>query len=366
MLQRERPVRPVYCIHPSTYTDTAKSFVDAFPGRVLYAVKANDHPEVIRSLHKGGITHFDCASVAEIEAVASACDDVTCYFMVPTRLRGAAAEAQQRFGVRHFLLDHETGIQPLVDEIDAQSSIIFARMAVSHSTAKQDLSSKFGAPPEDIPALLSAIAAAGAEPAVAFNVGSSVTSPKAYRHALELLTETLSAVPFKVRLVDIGGGFPQRYPGFAVPPLDEFMDTIRDVATALPLAENGELLAEPGRSLAAPGLSAVVEVLLRKGDRLYLNDGMYGIFWELRFNAHDRYPVRCFRGSELLEGGHQSFQLYGPTCDSTDVLPGRVDLPADIRPGDYLEFGCIGAYSLSGRTAFNGHYSDRIVTIMKR
>ena len=90
-----------------------------------------------------------------------------------------------------------------------------------------------------------------------------------------------------------------------MPPLEEFIAAIRDVAEVLPLAENGE----------------------------------------------------------LLQGDGRSFQLYGPTCDATDVLPGRIELPADIQPGDYLEFGCIGAYSLSGRTTFNGHYSDRIVTL---
>ena len=46
-----------------------------------------------------------------------------------------------------------------------------------------------------------------------------------------------------------------------------------------------------------------------------------------------------------------------------DTLPGLVQLPADTRPGDYLEFGNIGAYSLTGRTDYNGFYSDRIVTI---
>jgi len=56
-------------------------------------------------------------------------------------------------------------------------------------------------------------------------------------------------------------------------------------------------------------------------------------------------------------------QGNGPTCDSTDTLPGPVPLPADIRAGDYLEFGNIGAYSISGRTDYNGYYSDRIVTI---
>jgi ornithine decarboxylase len=45
------------------------------------------------------------------------------------------------------------------------------------------------------------------------------------------------------------------------------------------------------------------------------------------------------------------------------VLPGAVPLPETIDRGDYIEFGEIGAYSLSGRTDFNGFYSDRIVSI---
>jgi ornithine decarboxylase len=106
-----------------------------------------------------------------------------------------------------------------------------------------------------------------------------------------------------------------------------------------------------------------VEVLLRKGDRLYINDGMYGVFWELRFKAHKRFAVRAYRDGRLLTGDEAAFNLYGPTCDASDVLPGEVGLPADIRAGDHLEFGQIGAYSLSGRTRFNGHYSEHIVRI---
>jgi len=106
-----------------------------------------------------------------------------------------------------------------------------------------------------------------------------------------------------------------------------------------------------------------VEILLRKEHRLYLNDGMYGIFWELRFKAQLEYPVRVYRNGEILAGPKSKFTLYGPTCDASDVLSGAVDLPMGIQPGDYLEFGNIGAYSLSGRTRFNGHYSERLVEI---
>ncbi len=363
MLRARRPVSPVYCIYPHVYRETAREFVSGFPGRVLYAVKANDHPGVIALLHEGGITHFDCASVPEIERVREACDEATPYFMVPVRLRGAARDAQNRLNVRHFMVDHLSGIEPLANEIDMRRAVVFARMAAHHESAMQDLSAKFGAPPEEMPVILQAIRDAGAEPALAFNVGSGVTSVDAYSYAIELAESVLRKLPFSVRLIDIGGGYPKSYPGFVVPPLQEYFDRIRDAAARLPLADNGEVMGEPGRALAGPGLSAVVEVLLRKNGRLYLNDGMYGIFWELRFRGHDRYPVRAYRDGEAMTGATQMFKLFGPTCDGTDVMPGEVELPADVRPGDYLEFGAIGAYSLAGRTSFNGHYSDDIVTI---
>jgi ornithine decarboxylase len=363
MLQSSRPTAPVYCIYPDVYRETARAFVDGFPGRVLYAVKANDHPAVIRLINEAGVTHFDCASVPEIERVRSVCPDAIACFMVPVRLRGAAREAQDKYAVRHFMVDHPSGLALLAGEIDMQRAVVFARMAAHHHSAMQDLSTKFGAAPGDVPALLQRIAAGGAEPALAFNVGSAVTDPEAYSQAMELAAGALRKLPFRVRLLDIGGGFPKSYPGFDVLPLADYFARIRTAASMLPLADNGEIMGEPGRALAAPGLSAVVEVLLRKNDRLYINDGMYGIFWELRFRGHDRYPVRAFRDGEELRGGPRPFKLFGPTCDGTDVLPGQVELPDDMRPGDYLEFGNIGAYSLSGRTRFNGHFSDHIVTI---
>ena len=230
----------------------------------------------------------------------------------------------------------------------------------------EDLSIRFGAPPEEMPLLLQSIRDSGAEPALAFNVGSSVTDPEAYRYAISIARSVLEQLPFRLRLIDVGGGYPKSYPGFIVPQLEEYFRAVAESVATLPLADNAEVLGEPGRALAAPGMSAVVEVLLRKDNRLFLNDGMFGIFWVLRIDGHDRYPVRTFRNGKPLEGATMEFQINGPTCDSTDTLPGLVPLPVDIRAGDYLEFGNIGAYSISGRTDFNGYYSDRIVTITSK
>jgi ornithine decarboxylase len=363
MLDKWRPAEPVYCIYPQVYRQVARHFLKDFPGRVLYAVKANDEAAVIRELYRGGIRHFDCASLPEIALVMENCPGAHAYFMVPVWLRGAAGAAYARYGVRHFMIDHLNALASLSQEVEMRDCVVFARMAVHHEAAMLELSSKFGARPEQIPELISAISETGAEPALAFNVGSAVTSPDAYRHAIRVAGQTLAGLPLPLRLIDIGGGYPRPYPGFAVPPLDDYFTAVAEAGAALPLAEGGEILTEPGRALAAPGLSAVVEVLLCKQDRLYINDGMYGIFWELRFKGHDNYPVRVFRDGKIFDGPKRPFRLFGPTCDSSDVLPEEVDLPREIRAGDYLEFGTIGAYSLGGRTKFNGHFSDRIVTI---
>lgn len=361
LLDRDEPKNPVYCIYPHVYARSTRRFVDGFPGRTLYAVKANPHPEVLREIRRAGVRDFDCASLAEVARVTDTLDDVTCYYMNPVRLPGHAKEAQQRHRVRHFVIDDASGLAMLATEVDCKASVIFARMAVSHSSAMMNLSAKFGAPPGELPELLSAVRATGAEPALAFNVGSGVTDPEAYALALGIVRRLLAQLPFRIRLLDIGGGFPLSYPDYPVPELDEFFDRVRQSATDLELAESGELIAEPGRALAGPGLSVVTRVLLRKPDRIYLNDGMYGGFWELRFGAQKRYPARTLRNGRELGGNVIPLRVFGPTCDASDELPAPVPLPADIRAGDHVEFGGIGAYSLSGRTDFNGFGSYRVV-----
>ena len=87
--------------------------VELFPGRVLYAVKANSEPEVLHLLHEGGVRHFDCASLAEVSIVMENCPDARCYFMVPVSQRGETGEAYHDHGVRHFMVDHASGLERL-------------------------------------------------------------------------------------------------------------------------------------------------------------------------------------------------------------------------------------------------------------
>ena len=171
----------------------------------MYAVKANNHPAVIKQLYAAGVRNFDCASLPEIELVHKLCPESKLYYMNPVRLNGHAQIAQREYSVRHFVIDHHSGLAPLLEEIDPAQSVIFARMAVSHESALENLSAKFGAKPENVPALLAAIHASGAEPALAFNVGAVVTDPEAYEYAVGLARELAAELVEAARRIEPSG-----------------------------------------------------------------------------------------------------------------------------------------------------------------
>ena len=48
------PSYPVYCLAPRVLEQSARRFLEDFPGRVLYAVKCNPHPRVLTALYDAG------------------------------------------------------------------------------------------------------------------------------------------------------------------------------------------------------------------------------------------------------------------------------------------------------------------------
>jgi ornithine decarboxylase len=362
MIAALEPTEPVYCVYPEVLRALARRFLAAFPGRVLYAVKANPERRILEPLWSAGVRHFDTASVGEMRAVHAVAAEAVCYFMAPVRFPGAMREAFDVHGVRACVVDHADELERVAREVPARELTIFVRMAAHEPAALYDLSEKFGAPEDRAAELLGAVARRGARPALAFNVGSLVRHPDAYVNAIERAARVAKRSGIEIAWLDVGGGFPRRYPEPTSEPLERFFAAIADAKSALP--GTVELLAEPGRALVADGMSLVTRVLHRDGDRLYLNDGVWGSLIEpLVARGRFRFPLRVLRGAQPLEEASLAFTVFGPTCDSLDRLPKPLALPASIRAGDFVEFGLIGAYSLSNRTEFNGIYPDRFVRI---
>jgi len=364
-----KPSEPLYLLHPERFEAVAKIFLDGFPGDVLYAVKANPHPYALQLLWNAGIRHFDTASLGEIAQVKALLPDAICHFMAPVRLAGQAKAAFEIHGVTDFVIDSEAELEKLLAETDAKKIRVFVRLVASLGGALLEMSSKYGCRPEEAAKLLKRVKASGAQPCLTFHVGSQCLSPFSYAQAIEIANRTMALAGVTIQALDIGGGFPTAYSGQEPPPYHWYFDMIKEAfanmeAKALPT------LCEPGRALVGQGISLVTQVVMRRGDRLYMNDGIYGSFDEQRFLSFDEdnpptgFTLSPAGKAKELGGELRPFRAYGPTCDSADVLPRPVMLPDSIRQGDYVVYGAMGAYTVSSRSNFNGYYPDNWAVIV--
>ena len=165
--------------------------------------------------------------------------------------------------------------------------------------------------------------------------------------------------------INVGGGFPSIYPDLHPQPLENYINEIKKSFNNLKLERKPELLCEPGRALVAESGSTIVKVLLRKKQKIYINDGTYGSLFDagvLNFVL----PTRMLPNGRIVSKKLTSFSLYGPTCDSADFMKGPFVLPNNLKEGDYIEIGQLGAYALTFRTKFNGFYSDKIFEVQDK
>jgi len=363
MIEALEPSYPVYCVHSERLASSARRFLAGFPGRVLYAVKCNPHPMVLDALHDGGIRHFDTASLTEIAIIAERYQDSVSYFQHPVISRSSIDSAERVYGVRDFAVDHMAELDKLSAQLRApEACTIYVRLATPPGHAQFDLSSKFGARKDEAVALLRRAQALGFKTAVSFHVGSQCRNVDAYTLAMALAGDVIKASGVPVVALDVGGGFPAPYPNRTAPPIEDFFRAIANGATAAGIGDDVALMCEPGRVLVADGVTVVTQVQLRKDDRLFVNDGIYGSFSELMF-ADFTFPARLIRLGGAPSSSLLPFDLFGPTCDSEDRFRAPVHLPDDVREGDWIEFGLMGAYSNALRTGFNGFFPETFVSV---
>lgn len=368
-----RPAEPLHCIRPAVLRATARRFVDAFAvamapvsagGDVLYAVKCNPDPAFIRQLWKGGVRHYDCASPAEIRVIRQMFGEAAqIHYMHPVKNRAAIRTAYADHGVRDFSLDSVEELAKILEETGyARDLGLLIRLAMPKGTAAMDLSGKFGAERDAAVELLRRARVVGQRVGICFHVGSQMMDPAAYERALELAGEVIALAGVEIDVLDVGGGFPVSYPDFTPPPLDDFMAAIHRGVAKLALPAHTRVWCEPGRALVAAGGSVVVQVERRRGSELFINDGVYGSLSDAGVPAF-RFPCRLVRPEGESEAELQAFSFWGPTCDSADKMKGPFHLPADIREGDWIEIGQLGAYGATLRTAFNGFDLARMAEV---
>jgi ornithine decarboxylase len=362
VIRATSPDQPVILNRPHAARRAARFFVEKFPGRTLYAVKANPSADLLRVLWDSGVTHYDVASIAEVRLVRATLPEAVLCFMHPVKTASAIREAYAVHGCKVFSLDTLDELEKITAATDAAEDLTLCmRLRVSSEYSELSLAAKFGADLTEAPALLQATRQVADSLGVCFHVGSQSMSPHAYVQALEKVRAAIVDASVLVDVIDVGGGFPSIYPGMEPPPLEDYFGIIDRTYESLPISYSAELWCEPGRALCAEYNSLIVRVEKRRGTELFINDGAYGALFDA---AHVgwRFPVKPLRegANDVVAAASEAFSFYGPTCDDLDHMEGPFELPADTRAGDYIEIGMLGAYGAAMKTAFNGFGENEV------
>ena len=365
LVNQLRPDKPVYCIRKKSILSASKFFQKKFPGKILYAVKTNPNPEVIKTLIRSGIEQFDVASVEEIKAVREFSQSAKCSFMHTVKSCESIRDAYFKYGVKTFALDTKDELIKIIESTSGAKDLeLFVRVAVSNEHAEIDLSKKFGALSTEAAGLLRLVKQYSSKIGLSFHVGSQCMHPISYAKGITEIGNIINKTKIVPDFINVGGGFPTIYPDLIPQSLSSYFEEIKKSLENLKLNSLPEIICEPGRALVAESGSTIVRVNLRKKQKLYINDGTYGTLFDAG-TPNIVYPSKMIKDSsnKIISKKLTAFDFYGPTCDSMDYMKGPFLLPNNIKENDYIELGQLGAYGLTFRTEFNGFFSNEIYEV---
>lgn len=343
---------PLMIISRTVLREQLERFRRALP-RVepFFAVKANSHPEVIKTM-VAGRAGFDVASAAEMNLVLSAGAKPDQVIFANTIKPVESITHAAKKGVTLMTFDSEAELDKIAAH--APGARVLVRIKVPNVGSIVELSLKFGVDPADANSLLIKAYRLGLKPAgLSFHVGSQCSRLENYIEALEMASiiardARLKQIPFEI--LDIGGGFPIRHFDHEEDPFDRLAPVLAKEIDRL-FDRSIRIIAEPGRFLVGPAATLVMRVIgkaIRENKHwYYLDDGVYGSLSGQVFD-HCKYEFKTLR-----DGSTQLSTLAGPTCDSFDIIARGEDLP-ELQLGDLVYVENIGAYSLASATTFNG------------
>ena len=358
-----KPDYPVYCIRSEEIKKSVKFFKENFPGKVLYAVKTNSHEKIIKQIISNGINDFDVASLNEIKLIHKINPKVNLHFMHTVKSKESISSAYFNYGVKSFSLDNKDELRKILEATNQAKDLkLFVRIAISNEHAEIDLSRKFGALPSEALGLVRLCKEHSKKLGISFHVGSQCMHKISYTKGIKEIENIVKKTKIIPDIINLGGGFPAIYPDLKPEPLINYMEEIKKSLSNLKWDKLPEIICEPGRAIVAESGSTIVKVILRKKQSLYLNDGTYGTLFDAGV-PNFVLPTKMITDGRIQSKKLTAFNFFGPTCDSLDYMKGPFLLPNNIKEGDYIELGQLGAYGLTFRTNFNGFYSNEIFEV---
>ena len=362
-LVARQPDHPVHYFAPSVLQAQAQRFIDGFNGLVTFAVKANPDRAVLVNLLNAGITGFDVASPNEIKMLRELAPDAALHYNNPVRSRTEIRFAHEN-GVRSFSIDGMREFVKLAEIVPADGVEISVRFRLPVEGAKYDFGSKFGASSDEAVDLLRRVKDSGFIPSITFHPGTQCEDPQAWHSYITEAARIATKGNVTLNRLNVGGGFPCHY-NDNTPELERFFTLIDKTVSEVFPRNRPALVCEPGRAMVASAFSHATRVKsINDSEEVYLNDGIYGGLSEFPVLDVSRAFSVISPTGKWRNAGHAPVTVFGPTCDSLDVLPEKLSLPADIQDDDYILFQSMGAYVNGVTTDFNGYGQLETVTVL--
>jgi ornithine decarboxylase len=371
LLKQPRHSRPVLYLDLSVVSQQYAAFAKALPSATIhYAMKCNPEQAVLQHIKNLGGS-FEIASFYELTLLlAIGVNPADVLYSNPVKSPQDIRKAYEA-GVRCFAFQSEDELAKF-SALGAQDINVYLRLSTPLGKSTVASEAKFGLPAasdeerQQAVGLLLQAKDLGLIPyGIAFHVGSQMEHPEAWSESLRnvaALMENLEEQGIRLKLLDIGGGFPA-YHNAGIPPLADFGAAISRELAKLPYQPE-RLVIEPGRALVSNAGALVAEVYgkaLRAGQWwLYISVGAFnGLMEALESNTELRYPM-----TDTLRSDEQiSYVLSGPSCDSQDTISQSQLLSADIAVGDQVIIYTTGAYSTAYASRFNGFETPEVVVL---
>ena len=316
--------------------------------QIYYAMKCNPHPHILQRMNELGI-YYDCASKQEMTDALQWTTPDHILYANPCKFPSHIAYANEK-EINLTVVDCECEMYKMKELYP--KCLLLLRIAVHDESSQCPLSSKFGCSMEEVHSLLVLskrlhLTIVG----FSFHVGSGCTKPSLFYDALYHCYEAnnlAKSLGISTRIIDIGGGFNQ----------SNFIECAEHVRRGMELLKGKRFISEVGRFLVEQSQTLCLSVICKKiKDKYiyYLNDGLYGNL-SCKIFDHAKPVFKCNKSGKLFDS-----MLYGPTCDSLDMIEDNIFLP-ELNVGDPIYIENFGAYTSASATSFNGYTVENILS----
>lgn len=322
--------------------------------RVLYAIKANPHPEVIRRFEQAGLG-FECVAPGEVERVLETVPSLDRERILFTPNFAARGEYQRAYelGVR-VTLDNLYPLEAWPDVFRDREAFVRidpGRGRGHHAHVKTGgATSKFGVAPEQLGRLRELVMRHRVHVVgLHAHLGSGIRTSGNWAETALFLAQQAEAFP-EAQILDAGGGLgvPERWEEGAldIRALDESMQQVKKAHPRY------RLWLEPGRYLVAQAgvLLATVTQTKQKGSIRYVgvNTGMNSLIRPALYGSFHQIANL----TRLEEEPSIVANVVGPICESGDTLGHSRKLPV-TQEGDVLVVATVGAYGRAMSSQYN-------------